>query len=107
MKRILVAAALAASLVVPAQAHADAGAFIGGLIIGNILTQPRTVYVQPAPVYMPPPVVYQQAPPVIVYRNVYPLHPAEGDPYAMQRQCHSEHVYTAQGQYLGLQQICN
>lgn len=107
MKRILVAAALAASLVVPAQAHADAGAFIGGLIIGNILSQPRTVYVQPAPVYIPPPVVYQQAPPVIVYRNALPPLPPQGDPYALQRQCHVEPVYNAYGQYLGQQQFCN
>jgi hypothetical protein len=112
MKRILVAAALAASLVVPAQAHADpwVAPLIGGIILGGIINQsqqPRTVYVQPAPVYIPPPVVYQQAPPVIVYRNALPPLPPQGDPYALQRQCHVEPIYNAHGQYLGQQQFCN
>lgn len=106
MKKILLALATV-SMFATAPAQADGLApFIGGMIIGNILTQPRTVYVQPAPVYVPPPVVYQQ-PPVVVYRNVLPLHPPEGDPYALQRQCHVEPVYNAFGQYLGQQQFCN
>jgi hypothetical protein len=35
-----------------------------------------------------------------------PLHPPQGDPYALQRQCHIEPVYNVHGQYLGQQQIC-
>ena len=108
MRKILVALATVATMVsVPAQARADAGSFIGGMIIGNILTQPRTVYVQPAPVYVPPPVIYQPAPPVIVYRHALPPLPPEGDPYALQRQCRIEPVYNAHGHYLGQQQFCN
>lgn len=107
MKKIVLALATVASLAsMPAQAD-GAGAFIGGLIIGNILTQPRTVYVQPAPVYVPPAVIYQPAPPVIVYRNYLPPLPPQGDPYALQRQCHVEPMYNAYGQYLGQQQFCN
>ena len=105
MKKILVAFATVATLA-SMPAHADAGAFIGGLIVGNILTQPRTVYVQPAPIYVPPPTVYHQAPPVIVYRD-RDYGPPQGDPFALQRQCRFESVYNGYGQYLGQQQICN
>jgi hypothetical protein len=106
MKKIVLALATV-SLLATAPAHADAGAFIGGLIIGNILTQPRTVYVQPAyPIYAPPPTVYHQAPPVIVYRD-RDFGPPQGDPFALQRQCRVESVYNVYGQYLGQQQICN
>ena len=106
MKKILVALATVSTLAA-APAHADGlGPFIGGIIIGNILTQPRTVYVQPAPVYIPPPVIYQ-SPPVVVYRNALPPLPPQGDPYALQRQCRIEPVYNAYGQYLGQQQVCS
>ena len=106
MKKILVALATVSTLAA-APAHADGlGPFIGGIIIGNILTQPRTVYVQPAPVYIPPPVIYQ-SPPVVVYRNALPPLPPQGDPYALQRQCRIEPVYNVHGQYLGQQQVCS
>jgi len=106
MKKIVLALATV-SVLATAPAHADGiGPFIGGMIIGNILTQPRTVYVQPAPIYVPPPTVYHQAPPVIVYRD-RSFGPPQGDPFALQRQCRFESVYNGYGQYLGQQQICN
>ena len=92
MKRILLALALIASI--PAQAHGHSGIypFIGGMIIGNILTQPRTVYVQPAPVYVQPAPVYVQPQPQYQY----------GLP-----SCRPEPVYLSNGQYAGQQLICN
>lgn len=104
MKKIVLALATVSALAT-APAHADGiGPFIGGMIIGNILTQPRTVYVQPAPIYVPPPTVYHQAPPVIVYRD-RDYGPPQGDPFALM--CRHEHVYNSQGVYLGQQRICN
>lgn len=100
MKKILVAFTTVATLAsMPAQA--DPGAFIGGLIIGNILSQPRTVYVQPAPVYVQPAPVYVNPNPYGVQPNPYLTW------YPPTRYCHLQDVYSAQGQYLGQQQICN
>jgi hypothetical protein len=103
MKKILVALATVATFAAaPVQAHADAGgAFIGGLIIGNILTQPRTVYVQPAPVYVQPAPVYVNPNPYGVQPNPYLY------AYPPTRYCHQEDVYSSNGTYLGRQQICN
>jgi hypothetical protein len=101
MKKFLVAALVASALIVPtAQARADAGgAFIGGLIIGNILTQPRTIYVQPAPVYIPPPPVYINPNPYGVQPNPYL--------YQIPRQCHLENFYDGAGYLIGQRQVCN
>lgn len=93
MKKILVALALIASI--PAQAHGNGVfPFIGGMIVGNILTQPRTVYVQPAPVYVQPAPVYIQPAPQPQYQYGLPT-------------CRPENVYTASGQFAGQQLICN
>ena len=94
MKKILVALATVTTIAAT-PAHADAGAFIGGLIIGNILTQPRTVYVQPAPVYIPPPQ------PVYANPNPWGFQP---NPYLLR--CWSQPIYNQWGQIVAYQQAC-
>ena len=98
MKKILSALALALVLAVPtAQAHGNGLVpFFGGVIIGNMLSQPpRTVYVQPAPVYVQPAPVYVQ-----------PAIPVPVNPYALPSNCRLENVYNGWGQYIGQQTIC-
>jgi hypothetical protein len=101
MKKILLSLALVAT-VAAAPARADGlGPFIGGMIIGNILTQPRTVYVQPAPVYVAPQTVYVNPNPYGVQPNPF-LYSNPPTVY-----CHSQEVYNGNGVYLGRQQVCN
>jgi hypothetical protein len=72
MKKIIASLAVALSIATPAMAHGHGGygygpwlPFGAGVIIGNVLTQPR--YYSPPPVYVypQPQVIYQQ--PQIVY----------------------------------------
>ena len=70
MKKVLASLVVALSVATPAMAHGGYGGgpwipFGAGVIIGNILTQPR--YYSPPPVYVypQPQVIYQQ--PQIVY----------------------------------------
>lgn len=68
LRKAVVGAALAAAVLSPMQAQAgnEAGAFIGGLIVGGAIGSARPVY-RPAPVYIAPaPGVYVQPAPTYV-----------------------------------------
>lgn len=90
MKKVIVGLIIAACGVTSAMAdgrgghhggyhHTNGGNWVvplvGGIIIGNVLTQPRYVYPSPPPVY-----VYPQQPPVVVYGapTTAPVIPAPG-----------------------------
>lgn len=57
---VAMAAAIAGSATPAAAGGKEAGAFIGGLLLGGALTAQRPVYAQPAPVYVQPAPVYVQ-----------------------------------------------
>jgi len=73
MKKVLASLIVSLSIASPAMAHGynHGGGYGGwvpfgaGIVIGNILTQPR--YYSPPPVYVypQPQVIYQQTPPVV------------------------------------------
>ena len=68
MRKILLSILVAISASSPAFAHGHGGGYGGwvpfgaGIILGNIISQPRPVYVYPSP---PPVYVYPQQPPVV------------------------------------------
>lgn len=67
LKKLLISLAI---LTASVSAHADAGAFVVGVLLGSVLTQPQThhVYVQPSPQ-----IIYQQ-PAVVINPSQVPYY---------------------------------
>lgn len=94
-RNVAVATAVAAMALTSFQGQAsaggkEAGAFLGGLLLGGALGAQRPVYAQPAPVYVQPRPVYVQPQPVYVqprctWQNVQVYDPYVGA-YVYRRQ---------------------